>query len=180
VNQKKQKIIVAGISLIAACAICICFFMHNFFFKVVPPVIPKTVSDDSTRLVIAGIDVTPDNILDWLLQGQDVTLLVSSTSAEQEQGLSDVPYLASTTGMLFVFDDPDDYGFWMKDMDFPLDIIWLDQGFRIVHIEHDLSPLTYPKVFLPGSPAKYVIEVNAGFADLFSLKIGEAMQMQQK
>jgi uncharacterized membrane protein (UPF0127 family) len=109
-----------------------------------------------------------------------MTLLVASTRAEQEHGLSDVPYLASTTGMLFVFDKPDDYGFWMKDMEFPLDIIWLDQSFKIIHIEHDLSPSTYPNVFYPGSPAKYVIEVNAGIAQKFSLAIGETMQIYQK
>ncbi len=109
-----------------------------------------------------------------------MTLLVASTSAEQEQGLSDVPFLASTTGMLFVFDTPDDYGFWMKDMQFPLDIIWLDQSFKIIHIEYSLSPSTYPQVFYPGSPAKYVIEVNAGFVKEFSLSEGQVMQIYQR
>lgn len=109
-----------------------------------------------------------------------MTLLVASTSAEQQQGLSDVQYLASTTGMLFVFDKPDNYGFWMKDMQFSLDIIWLDQSFKIIHIEQNLSSSTYPEAFYPGSPAKYVIEVNADFANFFSLKIGQVMQIYKK
>ena len=167
VNQKKQKIIVAVFSFIAACAIV--FFIQNAFFKVAP-----------APLVIAGTTVTPANSFEWSLPGQTMTLIVASTSAEQEQGLSDVPYLASTTGILFVFDKPDDYGFWMKGMEFSLDIIWLDQSLKIIHIEHDLSPATYPKVFLPDSPAKYVIEVNVGLADKFSLDVGQTMQIYQK
>jgi uncharacterized membrane protein (UPF0127 family) len=178
VNQKKQKIIVAIFSFIAACAIV--FFIQDIFFKAASPISSHMGSGVPAPLVIAGVTITSANSFGWSLPSQTMTLLVASTRAEQEHGLSDVPYLASTTGMLFVFDKPDDYGFWMKDMEFPLDIIWLDQSFKIIHIEHDLSPSTYPNVFYPGSPAKYVIEVNAGIAQKFSLAIGETMQIYQK
>jgi uncharacterized membrane protein (UPF0127 family) len=178
VNQKKQKIIVAVFSFIAACVIV--FFIQNAFFKVASPVSPHTGQSSIAPIVIAGTAVTLANSFEWSLPGQTMTLLVASTSAEQQQGLSDVPFLASTTGMLFVFDTPDDYGFWMKDMRFPLDIIWLDQSFKIIHIEYSLSPSTYPQVFYPGSPAKYVIEVNAGFVKEFSLSEGQTMQIYKK
>jgi uncharacterized membrane protein (UPF0127 family) len=178
VNQKKQKIIVAVFSFIAACAVV--FLIQNTFFKAASPISPRTGSSVVAPLVIAGTAITSANSFEWSLPGQTTTLLVASTSAEQEQGLSDVASLASTTGMLFVFDQPDNYGFWMKDMQFPLDIIWLDQSFKIIHIEHNLLPATYPQVFYPGSPAKYVIEVNAGFAEKFSLNTGQMMQIYQK
>ena len=177
-NQKKQKIIVAVFSFIAACAIV--FFIQNTFFKAASPISPHIGSSGSVPFVIAGTTVTSTNSFEWSLPGQTTTLLVASTSAEQERGLSDVPSLSPTTGMFFDFDTPDNYGFWMKDMAFPLDIIWLDQGFKIIHIEQSLSPSTYPQVFYPGSPAKYVIEVNAGMAQKFSLVIGETMRIYQK
>jgi len=115
---------------------------------------------------------------EWSLPGRTISLTIASTSAEQELGLGDRAALASTSGMLFVFDSPDNYGFWMKDMQFPLDIIWLDQNFKIIHIERGLLPSTYPEVFFPGSPTKYVIEVNAGFANANSLSVGQTMQIK--
>ncbi|MDR3558630.1 MAG: DUF192 domain-containing protein [Candidatus Pacebacteria bacterium] len=130
--------------------------------------------------VVGNTMATPLNSLAWSLPGTTITLLISDTPAEQELGLGQISSLASSSGMIFVFNKPDTYAFWMKDMEFPLDIIWLDQNFKIVHIEHSLSPSTYPQAYSPKSPAKYVIEVNAGLADKYSLKEGETMQIYQK
>jgi len=49
--------------------------------------------------------------------------------------------------MLFVFEEPKIRSFWMKDMSFPIDIIWVDEGLEIVGIEKRISPNTYPKTF---------------------------------
>jgi uncharacterized membrane protein (UPF0127 family) len=178
VGSKKEKIITGILSMVAICTIG--FFICTYFSTKGEPSSLGADSGEGAPLVIAGTIATSVNSVEWSLPGQTITLLVSSTSADQEQGLGDTPSLSSTTGMFFVFAEPDDYGFWMKDMKFPLDIIWLDQNFKIIHIEHDLSSTTYPKVFLPDSPAKYVIEVNAGLAQKFSLAIGETMQIYQK
>jgi uncharacterized membrane protein (UPF0127 family) len=66
--------------------------------------------------------------------------------------------------MLFTFDYPDMYAFWMKDMEFPIDIIWLDDSFKIVHVESGVSPQSYPKIFRPTKESSFVLEVNAGIA----------------
>jgi uncharacterized membrane protein (UPF0127 family) len=135
----------------------------------------------ATDFPVVGNDVsTPANSVMWWLPGQTFTLLVATTPAQQEQGLGDISQLASTSGMFFVFNTPGDYAFWMKGMEFPLDIIWLDQDFKITHIERGLLPSTYPKTFSPGAQSQYVIEVNAGVADEFSLDVGQTMQIYQK
>jgi uncharacterized membrane protein (UPF0127 family) len=167
-KPKKEKIIVGTSAVILA--ILIIFFVHNFFSITRTLSLPSTVWNGETPAVN----------LEWSLPGDTINLVIASTSVEQEFGLGDRASLASTSGMFFVFEKPDDYGFWMKGMEFSLDIIWLDQNFKIIHIEQDLSPSTYPQVFYPGSPAKYVIEVNAGTAAHFSLAIDQTMQIYQK
>lgn len=72
--------------------------------------------------------------------------------------------MAQDQGMLFVFNAPDTVCFWMKDMRFSLDIIWLDAQKEVVHIEKNVSPETFPKTYCPDKPAQYVIELNAGEA----------------
>jgi uncharacterized membrane protein (UPF0127 family) len=66
--------------------------------------------------------------------------------------------------MLFVFPKADTYGFWMKDMQVPIDIIWLSDQGRILGIEDSIAPSTYPTTFYPPSPVRYVLEVRAGLA----------------
>jgi uncharacterized membrane protein (UPF0127 family) len=105
---------------------------------------------------------------------------VADTNQLKEKGLSGHAPLAKNQGMLFVFKTPDAYGFWMKDMLFPLDIIWLGEDYRVVHVEHAVSPDTYPKIFTPTSPALYVLEISAGQADLLGIKIGDSVQIVKK
>lgn len=87
---------------------------------------------------------------------------VADTDAERMQGLSDRKSLEKGYGMLFIFDKPYQYGFWMKDMNFPIDIIWLDEEFKVISIERNVGPETFPKVFYPPIPIKYVVETNVG------------------
>jgi len=90
------------------------------------------------------------------------TLQIADTDFLRERGLSYRRSLAPQTGMLFIFDTPRISKFWMKDMNFPLDIVWLDADKKVIHIEHSLSPSTYPNSFGPETPTQYVIELNAG------------------
>lgn len=108
--------------------------------------------------------------------GQTLSVELARTSAQQELGLSGRSGLADGTGMLFVFEKPAQYGFWMKDMNFPLDIIWLSDAGKAIFIKKNLSAATYPTVYTPPSPAKYVLEVPAGFSEKNKLKLGETMK----
>jgi uncharacterized membrane protein (UPF0127 family) len=61
-------------------------------------------------------------------------------------------------------------------MGFPLDIIWTDADKKIVTIEEDVQPDTYPKSFCPDQLALYVIEVNAGVSKRAGLVEGQQLQ----
>ncbi len=89
---------------------------------------------------------------------------VVTTSAEQQLGLSNRAVVPDNYAMLFAFPTDGDYGFWMIDMLVPLDMIWLSDSGVILKIDADVSPATYPDVFYPPQPVKYVLETRAGFA----------------
>lgn len=105
---------------------------------------------------------------------------VVESDPERVRGLSGREHLADGEGMLFVFDADARHAFWMKDMNFPIDIIWFDSDFDVVHIEHSLSPSTYPETFTPPFPARYVLEVPAGFAKVHSIAQGDTLLILSK
>ena len=106
------------------------------------------------------------------INGIGLKIEIADDPIEQSQGLSNRESLASDGGMLFIFPQPTMPGFWMKDMKFSLHLIWIDANGEIVEITRNVSPTTYPKSFLPPSPIKYVLEVNAGWADKNNVKVG--------
>ena len=89
---------------------------------------------------------------------------VANTEERKRMGLSGRMSLDEDAGMLFVFDRPDYYAFWMPDMYISLDIIWFDSSLRIISITEDVVPESYPETFMPEAPAQYVLEVPAGFS----------------
>ena len=97
--------------------------------------------------------------------------------ATRRQGLSGRESLGDFEGMLFVFDTADYHGIWMKDMQFPIDIIWIGNDLRVVHVEHNISPETFPAVYTSPEPARFVLETKAYFADTFGIEIGDRLQL---
>ncbi len=104
---------------------------------------------------------------------------VSTSSSALELGLSDRSSLGQDKGMLFVFAKEDKQGFWMKDMRFALDIIWLDKNKKVITIEKALSPSTYPNVYFPNEKAKYVLEINAYAVDKYKIATGTTLTFEQ-
>ncbi len=106
--------------------------------------------------------------------GLRVNVSVAATDATRERGLSGRFGLASDEGMYFLFQKPDQYAFWMKEMRFPIDIIWINAG-AIVDITTDVpipgSDGVLP-TFAPRIPANRALEVRAGFAKAHGLRIG--------
>ena len=113
-------------------------------------------------------------------EGQKIPVSIAGTPALQERGLSDTTTLLVHTGMLFVFPTSGMYGFWMKDMHYPLDIIWLDAQFHIITIQENLTPETYPQVFYPDTAAQYVVEINAGESKYLHLIPGGTFEFHKK
>lgn len=121
------------------------------------------------------------------LGGREFMLEVMRTDAERAKGLSGHAPLGVDEGMLFVFDAPGKQGFWMPDMQFAIDIIWIaadvSSGLSITHIEHNVAPDTYPQVFAPPATAAdslYVLELAAGTAESLKLKIGDTVEFRKK
>lgn len=92
-----------------------------------------------------------------------LTLEIADTPEKSSLGLSFREYLPEDHGMLFIFDAPGLHGFWMKDMQFPIDIAWLNDAFCVVYVSRKVSPSSYPTIYVPSAPARYVIETEAGF-----------------
>ena len=93
--------------------------------------------------------------------------------AERAKGLSGQSALDNDEGMLFIMERPDRHGIWMKDMLFSIDILWIDENFRVVHIEEMVSPNTYPETFRPNVDSLYVLEVYTGQVAAQGLRLGD-------
>ncbi len=113
-----------------------------------------------------------------IIGNNDITYIIVNTPESRTLGLSGRESLPENTAMLFVFDEPGKYQFWMKDMNFPIDIIWLDENKKIIHIEENIAPETYPTSFGPENNSLYVIEANVGFVGKNNLKMGKVLDFQ--
>ncbi len=108
-----------------------------------------------------------------------VRATLADTDAKHEQGLSGHPSLAPDEGMLFIFDHADLYGFWMKDMNFPLDIIWIANN-QVVGFSENLAPDPSPerKIYYPPEPVDRVLEVRSGFVKEQNINVGDKVQIE--
>ncbi len=134
---------------------------------IVTSAVTKNVSDSqylysTTSLVMSNAQGTAKILVD-----------LAQTPADRTRGLSGRPSLENGRGMLFIFEKPGSYGFWMKDMNFSIDILWLDEQKKIVLIENTVSPETFPKAFGVEVVAQYVLEVPAGFALQQGVVVGD-------
>ncbi len=102
----------------------------------------------------------------------------ADTEASRTKGLSGRPCIKSNQALLFVFDKSDqaNHCFWMKDMRFGIDMIWLDSDKKVVNIVRDVQPQTYPKSFCPGHPTSYVMEIKQNTASYLGLEIGAVVK----
>ena len=107
-----------------------------------------------------------------------VELAFAITPEEQEIGLSNHTSLPEGAAMLFIFPKPDVQAMWMKGMKFPIDILWVTEKGKIVHIEKNAQPCTPPmcEIYEPPILVKYVLETKAGFADDANLFDGDKVE----
>ena len=101
---------------------------------------------------------------------------VVSSYMTRMRGLSGRGFLEEKSGLLFVFPDDNLHGIWMKEMNFNIDIVWIDKNFKIVGLEENISPLSYPKVFEPPTQSRYVLEINSGEAKKAEITIGDTLK----
>ena len=114
------------------------------------------------------------------LAGQTIQAEVAATLEARAKGLSGRRVLKPGQGMLFVFDRADYYPFWMKEMRFPIDIVWIDNG-QVVDFAAEAPPDHRPErpVYKPRAPASLVLELPAGFVQKYGLKMGDKAELPQ-
>ncbi len=128
----------------------------------------------------------PENIKYVKIAGRSIRVDLALTNIARERGLSGREKLDDEEGMLFIFDRSDNYRFWMKDMNFPIDIVWLasssgedNENIKVIYIKKDVQPESYPKTYGPdisSSNVRYVLEVVSGFSDKNNLKEGDSVE----
>jgi uncharacterized membrane protein (UPF0127 family) len=111
-------------------------------------------------------------------------VLVADVAATDEQwtkGLSVKDSLAENEAMLFVLDNEGEHTFWMKNMKFPIDIIWIDIDKTVVHIEHNLQPCSselFCPTYKPNDESLYVLETVGGFAERHDIVKGTMVEFE--
>ena len=110
--------------------------------------------------------------------GASFTVDVADTPEKRFQGLSGRPVLEDGTGMLFVFQEERNHTFWMKDMRFSLDMVWINAACVVADITADIprpppdSDDSSLATYSPSAPASYNLEIYAGVAAEYGLKTG--------
>jgi uncharacterized protein len=95
---------------------------------------------------------------------------------DRAMGLMFRPSLPKDRGMLFIFERSDFHSIWMKNCKFPIDIVWLDEDKKVVHVAESVPPCKADPcpVYNPLRRAAYVVELNAGQARREKAVLGSA------
>jgi uncharacterized membrane protein (UPF0127 family) len=128
-----------------------------------------------------GTSAAPENTSTVTIKNQTFSVSVAETEVDKQKGLSGKASLPLTEGKLFLFDTPDTYTFWMKDMKFPIDIIFIN-GDTIVSIAENARPVTSGTMplYKPTGSSDKVLEINAGLSKKYNFKPGDKVTIQIK
>jgi uncharacterized membrane protein (UPF0127 family) len=110
-------------------------------------------------------------------QHKEIWVEVAKTPEERNQGLMGRKHLGKDEGMLFIFEEEDYHGFWMKDTPIPLSIAFIDKDGRIVRIT-DMNPLTL-ETHLPPKPIFFALEMNKGWFSNHGVNVGDIIRFSK-
>ncbi|HXY39911.1 MAG TPA: DUF192 domain-containing protein [Vicinamibacteria bacterium] len=115
-----------------------------------------------------------------LPSGKVLQVEVMVDDQDRAMGLMFRPSLPLDHGMLFVFENEDFHGFWMKNCRFPIDMVWLDRDRRVVHVAEAVPPCKADPcpTYSPLRKASYVVEMNAGQARREKAAVGAALSFE--
>ncbi|KRT61124.1 MAG: hypothetical protein XU09_C0006G0045 [Thaumarchaeota archaeon CSP1-1] len=118
------------------------------------------------------------------IDGVVLEVQIADTDPRRARGLMFQEQLPLDEGMLLVFDDANKRSIWMLNMQFPLDVIWIDDNSKVVFIEKNVPPcktaletVTCPSYKGGSKDAKYVLEVTAGFVDAFKITTESTLEI---
>ena len=139
--------------------------------------LPSEVSIESNSNFLMGTVQLDDKLLQVYL---------ADTEPRKMRGLmwEAQDFLADDKGMLFVFDEPGTRSMWMKNMQFPLDILWFDENGNVVSIEKNVPPCITPlevmsckSVGVSADNAQYVLELTAGYVDKYEVTENSQLEL---
>ena len=167
--MKKDLAVIAGLVLVI-----VVFIIFGRGFST-GQFITQTATDSAQTQKKESTQVTSKDLT--------IQVKIADEPKEHQTGLADFSSLPLGEGMLFVFDKSASYVFWMKNVEFAIDIIWIDENKKIVDIASNVPPepdkgekeLTRYK---PKSDAKYVLEINAGLSSLHNLQVGDQVAFE--
>lgn len=113
--------------------------------------------------------------------GAEFSLEIAADEASRSRGYMFREKVGRREGMLFPYDKSGHYSFWMKNCKVPLDIIWLDESFKVVEVAHDRPPCPREgecPLITPARPARYILEVAGGTAREEGLGLGDRIHIQ--
>lgn len=114
------------------------------------------------------------------INGLPFAVEVADTPADREQGLSGRKAISGAVGLLLVFPESEYHRIWMRDMQFPIDIIWITADYRIAGITSDATPESYPDTFRPPEPVRYVLETKPGFAEVYGIQVSDMVTLPER
>jgi uncharacterized membrane protein (UPF0127 family) len=123
------------------------------------------------QAVYADLSIPKDTMR---LAGSSFKIRVADTDKKRIQGLSGTNNLPADEAMLFIFTTDSKWSIWMKDMNYPIDIVWLDDSKKVVDFVTNVPPDSYPdKTFSPKEDARYVVEFRSGIVKEKGITIGQ-------
>ena len=114
---------------------------------------------------------------DLTVRGKTFNTKKLTDEISRQKGLSGRGCIPEDSAMEFVFDKPAKYCFWMKEMNFSIDIVWLDEKGVVNYILRNVSPESYPTSFCPEDDGRYVLEFKAGTAARLELTDGDKVTL---
>jgi uncharacterized protein len=112
------------------------------------------------------------------INNQAFSVKLADSEKERQIGLSETKNLKDNEGMLFVFEEPGNYPFWMKNMKFPIDIIFINGDRVTTVIKNAQVPTTEDlEIYEPEEPSDKVLELKSGMADKYNIKTGDRIEI---
>ncbi|MCE7043061.1 DUF192 domain-containing protein [Dyadobacter sp. CY312] len=155
------------------------FLLGGAAFLLAPWLAKKSAPEPSSNAIEtpAAEPITKEGEVVFFRDGKKIRKIdveIAENDAERNKGLMYRPYIPDSTGMLFIFPEPRELGFWMKNTQIPLDIMYVDANKKIISIQKHTKP--FSEESLPSNGvAQYVVEVNAGFSDRNDIKTGDVI-----
>lgn len=116
-----------------------------------------------------------------IVKNVQVRVVIGDSPGKRAKGLMNAKSLSDGVGFMAVFDRAGRYGVWMKNMQIPIDVIWLNSQYKVVDIKQNAQPCHTEKceVFMSSTSAQYVLELNGGWVTRYGLSFGDCVTVEK-